>query len=172
MNKTPQKKIDHHCAQSAEASDFEDTLHLIANLPAPQGLEDRVQAALLKAPRSGRVLPWPAALRPESGWMRTAAAAAIVFVVAGGGWGVYSRVQSGQPARGTVVPPHVAAPAFGFSSAGAMRTPQTLNGPVVPAPQPAHSAAKAPAKPAPAAVNQGKTAAAKKAAQPGSSSAK
>ena len=36
--------------------------------------------------------------------MRTAAAAAIVFVVAGGGWGVYTRVQQGQPARMIVMP--------------------------------------------------------------------
>jgi hypothetical protein len=59
--------------------------------------------------------------------MRSAAAAAIVLVVAGGGWGIYTRVQ---PAKGIAAPPHVAAP-VGFSSSGAMRTPNTLNGPVV-----------------------------------------
>jgi hypothetical protein len=81
------------------------------------------------APRRGRILSWPAALRPDKGWMRSAAAAAIVFVVAGGGWGVYSRVQTGQPARSIVLPPHAAS--GGFSNAGAMRTPQTLSGPVL-----------------------------------------
>jgi hypothetical protein len=110
----------------------EDTLRLIASLPAPAGLEDSVHAALRRAPRGGRVLAWPAALRPQSGWMRTAAAAAIVFVVAGGGWGVYTRVQPGQPAKVIVMPPRMAGPG-GFSGAGAMRTPQTITGPTAPA---------------------------------------
>ena len=88
-----------------------------------------MHTALLTSPRRGRVLLWPAALRMDSNWMRSAAAAAIVFVVAGGGWGIYSWVQP-QPARVIAQPPHVAAPG-GFSSAGAMRTPNTLNGPVL-----------------------------------------
>ena len=65
--------------------------------------------------------------------MRGAAAAAIVFVVAGGGWGIYIRVQQPQPARVIAMPPRVSG---GFSNAGAMRTPNTLNGPLV-APAPA-----------------------------------
>jgi hypothetical protein len=108
----------------------EETLRLIASLPAPAGLEDRVHAALRAAPRGGRLLAWPAALRPQSSWMRTAAAAAIVFAIAGGGWGVYTRVEQGQPAKVIVMPPRMAGPG-GFSSAGAMRTPQTLAGPTV-----------------------------------------
>lgn len=112
----------------------EETLRLIASLPTPEGLEERVQEALRSAPRRGRVLAWPAAHRTESGWLRAAAAAAIVFVVAGGGWGVYSHVERGQLAKTTVLPP---VPAAGsFSSAGAIRTPQTLNGPVVAHPAP------------------------------------
>jgi hypothetical protein len=93
--------------------------------------------------------------------MRSAAAAAIVFVVAGGGWGIYTRVQT---ARGIVATPHIAAPS-GFSSAGAMRTPNTLNGPAAPRtvmvkPQPVKSPAKKP-------LHKVKTAAADKtAAQP------
>ena len=62
--------------------------------------------------------------------MRGAAAAAVVFVVAGGGWGIYTRVQPSQPAKVIVMPPRAGA-GGGFSSAGAMRTPQTLNGPLV-----------------------------------------
>lgn len=110
---------------SAEA-----TLRLIARLPAPSGLEDRVLAGVISAPRSGRLLHWPGILKPTASWMRGAAAAAIVFVIAGGGWGIYSRVQTSAPAKTTSLPPHVGA-APGFSSAGAMRTPQTLKGPVV-----------------------------------------
>src|SRR5580700_10861057 len=87
----------------------EETLRLIANLPAPDGLEDRVRAVLNVMPRRSRVLAWPRAFRAESGWMRGAAAAAIVFVVAGGGWGVYTRVEStqmeqNQPAKVIVMP--------------------------------------------------------------------
>ncbi len=107
----------------------EETLRLIASLPAPEDLEERVHEALRRAPHTGRVLAWPVALRPASAWMRAAAAASIVFVVAGGGWGVYSHVERGQSAK-MIVLPHVPV-SGGFSSAGAMRTPQTLNGPVV-----------------------------------------
>jgi len=120
---------------SAASSSAESTLRLIASLPAPEGLEQRVHESLRSAPPTSRIIAWPTTLRPGSDWMRTAAAAASVFVVAGGGWGVYSRVVPGQtanpiPPRAVVLPPRVAG-SGGFSSAGAMRTPQTLNGPVV-----------------------------------------
>ncbi len=113
----------------SSAGGYEETLRLIASLPAPEGLAERMQAKLAAAPRKARVLSWPEALRPASGWMRAVAAAAIVFVVVGGGWSVSSRVQTGAAARGIALP-HVVAPG-GFAGAGAMRTPQTLNGPVV-----------------------------------------
>jgi len=146
MNPMSQDPFAPQLASGAEPGAAEETLRLIAHLPAPQGLEDRVHTGLLSRPRTGRVLAWPVAPRLESGWMRSAAAAAIVFVVAGGGWGVYSRVQQPLPARVIAVPPHVAAPG-GFSSAGAMRTPQTLNGPLLAHPVAAQPAqAKAPEK--------------------------
>jgi hypothetical protein len=109
----------------------ESTLRLIAALPAPAGLEERVNAGLHVRQRTGRVLAWPAVLRFDSAWVRTAAAAAIVSVVVGGGWGIYAHVQPSQSAKGVAAPPHVASPVGGFSSAGAMRTPNTLNGQVV-----------------------------------------
>ena len=113
----------------------EETLRLIASLPAPAGLEDRMRAALRSTPRPARVLAWPSAVRPQSAWMRTAAAATIVFAVVGGGWGVYTRVQQNQPAKVIMMPPRVGAPG-GFSGAGAVRTPDTLTGPTVsPAPK-------------------------------------
>lgn len=126
--------IPHEPSATASASSpAEETLRLIASLPAPKGLEERVQSALDAAPRRGRVLTWPRTLRPESGWMRSAAAAAIVFVVAGGGWGVYTRVEQNQPAKVIVMPARM--PAIeGFGEAGAIRTPQTLPGPKAPQP--------------------------------------
>jgi hypothetical protein len=152
MNLPSQNASNQHSA-SQHSADAETTLRLIANLPAPRGLEDRVITGLRAAPRGGRILSWPSALRPSSGtagnWMRSAAAAAIVFVVAGGGWGVYTRVQPNQPARVIVMPQRMAAPG-GFSSAGAMRTPQTLDGPVLVQPPAAQAVAIKPAKKAPA----------------------
>jgi hypothetical protein len=145
------------------SDEFEETLRLLARLSAPEGLEERVQVGLRAASRTtlggARILPWLVALRLDYAWMqsslaRAAAAAAIVAVVVGGGWVVSSRVQPAQPAKAIVTPPHVSTQG-GFSSAGAMRTPQTLNGPIVEPPATAHSAAAAPT----AAMTSGKVAA-------------
>jgi hypothetical protein len=117
---------------ASSSSEFEETLRLLAHLSAPEGLEERVEAGLRAAPHAAtgraRILRWPVALRMDNAWARSAAAAAIVALAIGGGWGVYSRVQPVQPARAIAVP-H--ASGGGFSNAGAMRTPQTLNGPIV-----------------------------------------
>lgn len=129
--------------------DADRTLRLMAGLPAPEGLEDRIHAKLRNAPRSGfragRILQWPAGLRSTGQWirssaMRGAAAAAIVFVVAGGGWGIYTRVQ---PNKVIVMPARMGSQ--GFSGAKAMRTPDPFAAPrvavpaAVPAPVPDRS---------------------------------
>jgi hypothetical protein len=109
------------------------TLRAIAGLPAPEGLETRVKAALQRMPAHGKaatLLDWPAGA--HSTWLhstlaRSAAAAAIMCVVVGGSWGVYQHVQ---PRVATIALPHVGA-SGGFSSANAMRTPKTLDGPVL-----------------------------------------
>ena len=144
------------------SGDFEETLRLIARLSTPEGLDERVQARLRAAPAAGgaRIFAWPAAKRLDSAWMRSAAAAAIVAVVVGGCFGVYSQVQSIQPARAVTVPLHFYTQG-GFSSAGAMRTPRTLNGPMVEhsaaaAPLPANPAVGPAAKPRQAAALPGK----------------
>jgi hypothetical protein len=158
-------------------SPAEETLRLIARLSAPEGLEERVQVGLRAASRttlgSTRILQWPMALRLDNAWMqsslaRTAAAAVIVAVVVGGGWVVSSRVQPAQPARAIAIPPRVSVQGS-FSNAGAMRTPQTLNGPVVEPSANAHPAAAAPSETKPAGkaaahtpVRHGKSAAAHK----------
>lgn len=117
--------------QLSELPELQATLQLIASVPVPEGLEERVHATLRAAPRGARVLAWPTALRPQaawlgSGWARTAAAAAIVFVVAGGGWGVYLHLPHSPK---VVTMP--AAPKAGFSSAGAIHTPDSIQGPVI-----------------------------------------
>lgn len=148
------------------AGNVEATLRLIATLPAPEGLEDRVNASLFAAqqpsPRKGRILAWPAVPWPGRDWMRSAAAAAIVLVIAGGGWGIYMRVR---PPESIAAPPRVAAPA-GFSNAGAMRAPNTLNGPMVKQPSTAKPAQAKPAirQTAQKQLHRGKSAASNKAA--------
>ena len=112
----------------------EDTLRLIARLPAPEGFVERVQDGLRQAPRPARVLGWP--LRPSGGWMhssmmRGTAAAAIVCVVAGGGWRIYSRVQPPAAAKVVMMPSRTEPGTGGFSQAGARRVPDTLQGPVL-----------------------------------------
>jgi len=132
MNST---RDDHFASKNGSgAGDPENTLRVIANLPAPQGLEERVKGALRMKSGTAQVLFWPTELMSGRGWTnnswaRGAAAAAIVFVVAGGSWGVFSRVQPAQTPKAIALP-HVQT-SGGFSNAGAMRTPQTLNGPQV-----------------------------------------
>jgi hypothetical protein len=125
-------------SNNANARACEDTLRLLATLPVPGGLEDRIKSRLKSAPGSGRVLLWPASFASgANSAVRAAAAAAIVFVVAGGGWGVYSHVKPAMESRVIVMPRQGdgSRDAGSFSSAGAMRTPQTLNGPVLTHPE-------------------------------------
>lgn len=136
----------------------EATLRMIALAPPPAGLEERIQAHLRAEMRAGfrvevpraRVLAWPSIqgtgkFRMGSNAWRTVAAAAIVAVVVGGGWGITSRVQPGSSSRGVVAPVRAVGPS-GFSSAGAMRTPQTFNGPVIAPVNPAQSLSRNEAK--------------------------
>lgn len=132
----------------AEPGPADATLRLIAGLPAPEGLVDRVQLGLSTAPRNSsrmtRILHWPSALRMHGTVARGAAAAAIVMVVVGGGWKVYSRVQP--TARVIVMPPRTGA-SGGFSAAGNVHTPETLIGPVLKHPLPEPAPAEAADKP-------------------------
>lgn len=115
------------------AHDLEATLRLIATLPSPEGLENRVIARVRSAPRSGRILSWPGLVNPtEKNWFRAGAAAAIVLVVIGGGWEVNSRVKS---ISAVAAPPSTSA-AGAFSNAGAVRVPQTVPAPVTAQPTP------------------------------------
>jgi hypothetical protein len=165
MNPQSENSVTNGAAAHVAGPEVEATLRLIAALPAPAGLEDRIHAALGSALDSaaaqkrkpGRMLAWRSTLgtggvlrsgpgsAPTGAWMRSAAAAAIVFVVAGGAWGVYSRVQPRQPGRVISVPTQVEAHGS-FAGAGAIRTPQTLNGPVITHPVKAHAAPQKSAK--------------------------
>lgn len=133
MSPSTQNEFD----RNAAAAEAEKTLRVIANLPAPAGIEDRVKAGLHAAPSRASVIEWPSSLDGR-GWMhgsgmRTVAAAAIVLIVAGGGWGVYSHIQVAPAPTAAAAPLHPTGTG-GFSAAGAKRTPQTLDGPVVAAP--------------------------------------
>lgn len=126
MNSTSPHAFGSNSSAAAEPPDSgEATLRLIAQLAPPDGLEKRVLTNLRTAPRKGRLVSWPNILQPSESWMRSAAAAAIVFVVAGGGWSIYMHVQ---PPRTMIAAP---AHGSGFSSAGAVRMPQTVTVPVI-----------------------------------------
>jgi hypothetical protein len=106
-------------------SDADATLRLIASLPAPEGLAERMQDGLRvgAARGGGQVLAWPARRNVGLDWLRGSAAAAIVCVVAGGAWWIYASAPAGGDA--VAAPVHVR-PAGGFSNAGAMHTPDTV----------------------------------------------
>lgn len=126
MNSNSPNGLGSNSSSAAEPPESgEATLRLIAQLAPPDGLEKRVLTILRTTPRSGRLLSWPNILQPSEAWMRSAAAAAIVFVVAGGGWSIYMHVQ---PSRTTPTPP---VHGGGFSSAGAVRIPETVTVPVI-----------------------------------------
>ncbi|HEY1897807.1 MAG TPA: hypothetical protein VGG62_16120 [Terracidiphilus sp.] len=136
MNASPRNGLFPETSDRDLSQSGEDTLRLIASLPAPEGLPDRVHEGLRHAPQTARVLNWRRPIRPSGGWMqstmaRSAAAAAIVCVVAGGGWRIYSRVQPTPAVRVLEMPSRVAPGGGGFSQAGAKRVPDTLNGPVL-----------------------------------------
>ncbi len=144
--------LDRNSDQHSDLSRAEETLRLVATLPPPPGLVDRIQTTLASAPHTATVLTWRAPLRPAASWMhgtmvRGAAAAAIVCVVAGGGWRIYSRVQPAPTAKVLVMP--APAPSAAFSTGNAMRVPQTLERPVLahPLPPQTEPAAVIPASP-------------------------
>ena len=122
------KLAEKNSAGLAGVPEWEATLRAIAQAPVPAGLEERVHAALRLAPRKARVLAWPAATW-WAGALRITAVAAIVLVVAGGGWSVYHRAQQ-EAAKSVVAPAPAAVPSTGgFATAGAKRVPQTVVGP-------------------------------------------
>jgi hypothetical protein len=66
----------------------------------------------------------------QSTMARGAAAAAIVCVVAGGGWRIYSRVQPAPAAKVLAIPPRMTQ-GSGLSPSSAKRVPDTVIGPVL-----------------------------------------
>lgn len=135
---------DFRASSDAALKNLDATLHLLATLPAPAGLEDRVFAGMVALPRKARVLEWPQPLYSRD-WVRGIAAAAIVLAVSGGGWGLYSHVRPSEPAGAGEPAQVVAGPRTmfqpgGFSSAEMIRRPQTLNGPPVKRAEPAVTA--------------------------------
>jgi hypothetical protein len=143
----------------------EETLRLIATLPAPHGLSKRVQARLAATPPRATLTNWHGFSR--NGWMFTPvlrgfAAAAIVLVVAGGGFAIFSRIQP-SPSANAVEQPARIGNGGAFAGAGAMRKPETLNGPVLTSPVvPEKQKMASPALPSPTPAPQSKPAIRKK----------
>ena len=124
--------------RNAGVDDAEQSLRLIASLPAPVGIEDRVKSGLRGTPIQTGVIGWPLSSPNRAGWaqvsyLRAAAAAAIVLMVAGGGWGVYAHFGQASSPAADVVPQRI--DGGSFSSAEARRTPKTVQGPTVVVPK-------------------------------------
>ena len=143
MNSSTQIDFD----RDAAVANAERSLRLIASLPAPLGIEDRVKAGLRETPIHTGVIAWPLSSQNGSGWsqisyLRAAAAAAIVFVVAGGGWGVHARFRPAPAPTADAVPQRIEG-GGGLSAAGAKRTPNTVEGPKIAVPEKARQEAGA-----------------------------
>ena len=54
--------------RSAGAIQAEETLRLIASLPAPEGIEERVKAGVHAADRQARVVSWPVSASSKARW--------------------------------------------------------------------------------------------------------
>ena len=120
--------------RSASVADAERTLRVIAKLPAPEGIADRVKTRLHTAPRKAGAIAWPSAVG-SGRWtqfapIRAAAAAAIVMAVGGGAWELYTHIQIAPEPAALVAPLHTDG-SRGLSAAGAVRKPKTLDGPVL-----------------------------------------
>jgi anti-sigma factor RsiW len=128
------QRTERNAEAAAMVGEADATLRLIAAMPAPDGLEERVKTGVRRRAKNqaSALVEWPGGTRRswmENNWLRGAAAAAIVAIVGGGSWQVYSRVQ---PKQAQIALPHVGTPAGGFANANAVRTPKTLDVPVVP----------------------------------------
>lgn len=124
--------------RNAGVIDAERSLRLIASLPAPVGIEDRLKSGLRGTPNQTGVIAWPLSSPNRVGWaqvsyLRAAAAAAIVFVVAGVGWEVHARFGPAPAPAAEAVPQRIDG-GSGLSPAGAKRTPKTVEGPRIAVP--------------------------------------
>lgn len=130
MNSISQNDFD----RNAATTDAEQSLRLVASLPAPVGIEERVKCGLKDASSQTAVIAWPSsrARWAQVSYLRGAAAAAIVLMVAGGGWGVYAHFGQAPLPAGAVVPQRIEG--GGFSSAAARRTPKTVDGSAIAVP--------------------------------------
>ena len=124
------KTEDRSAVEYGRAGEADATLRVVANLPAPEGLAERVRKGVRAEPKGGRVLAWRTARKAGEDWLRGAAAAAIVCLVAGGAWWIYANSAAAGGGSAIAAPVRVRT-AGGFSNAGAIHTPNTLNGPVL-----------------------------------------
>ena len=112
----------------SEHLEFDETLRLLARAEVPEGLAERVKARL----KEGAVIQWPEKPSVAAMWMKRAAAAAIVFVVSGGSWFVYTGVNSAAGARQgdkpMVLPSQIQG---GFSTADGMKKVDPLTAPII-----------------------------------------
>lgn len=117
--------------ETAEAA-----LRRLATLPAPEGLEERLELRLRVAMREpAKTAPrWRVWSLAAPVWVRAAAVMALVLAVAGGCWEIALHLNKQQEAHQQTAPLTAPAPTAGggFATGNAIRTPRTLNGPTIP----------------------------------------
>jgi hypothetical protein len=102
-----------------EKCEGEETLQMLAKLPAPEGLSGRVHSRLAGERLEVRRNWWQLSV-PQ---MRFAAAAVLLVALAGEGWNLYRGHVA--EVRSVVAPPHVT-PRGGFDNAHGAAVPKTL----------------------------------------------
>jgi hypothetical protein len=123
---------EHIELKAGEAIDFDATLRLLAQAEVPAGLAERVKMRIESQKAQGQVIAWPAKKSNAAGWLRRAAAAAIVCVIGGGSWAIYAGAHFDAAGAGAGQKPVVIPSQQGsFGNAGAIRKVDPLTAPVV-----------------------------------------
>lgn len=115
-----------------QSGDPEATLRLLAQLPPPNGLADRVHRSLANAPGPSAASGFWSLWRPVHR-LQFAAAAVLVTAMAASSWTILASRHPATPATKAVAPAPAPQPSA-FSTAGAEHRPSTLKPIKVPPP--------------------------------------
>lgn len=147
------KQGQHEGLETRESRDAEETLRMVAKLPAPTGLEDRVQRRLnaeMLYSEERRYSIW--SLWMPGRKLQFAAAGVLAAAVAISSWSVYHgqrmAANANAAAKQAAPAPAKSAAGNGFTPAGAVGVPHTI-APIHVAPAPKRKPGAASTKPSP-----------------------
>jgi hypothetical protein len=104
-----------------------ETLRLLAEMPAPAGLEDRVHRRISAAHEARKQRSFWSLWKPAQR-LQFAGAAVLMVVIGASSWTVFrGRVVTETPGQPAPASPAPVSPAGGFAPAGAERRPSTVN---------------------------------------------